>query len=83
MDEFLNSQKSALGISDFLKSAKEYTVESFPGLNMDELFANAISGNINNDFWTNSFLNFARERIETSNSAHDNSSNCNNCSQYF
>lgn len=60
MDEFLNSQKTALGISDFLQSAKKYTTQSFPDLNMDELFTNAISGNINNSFWTNSILSFAR-----------------------
>ena len=80
MDEFLNSQKNALGISDFLQNAKEYTEASFPNLNMDELFSNAINGNINNNFWTSNILNFARKRVEASYSANDNSSNCNNYS---
>ena len=83
MDEFLNSQKSALGISDFLQNAKKYTQDSFPNLNLDNLFTNAISGNINNNFWTNSLLNFARKRIETGYSANDNSFNCYYYSQYF
>ena len=83
MEEFLNSQKSTLGISDFLQNAKKYTEESFPNLNMDDLFSSAISGNINNNFWTTSLLNFARKRIKTSNSAYDNSFNCNNYSQHF
>lgn len=64
MDEFLNSQKSALGISDFLQNAKKYTEASFPDLNMDELFSNAISGNINNDFLNNNLLNFVGKELK-------------------
>lgn len=63
MDEFLNSQKSALGISDFLQNAKQYTLDSFPDLNMDDLFTNAINGNINSNFWTNSIINFAGKEL--------------------
>ena len=83
MDEFLNSQKNALGITDFLQNAKKYTETSFPNLNIDEIFSNAISGNINNDFLNNNLLNFARKRAETNNWTYDNSFNCNYSSQYF
>ena len=43
MNEFLNSQKNMLGISDFLQSAQKYTQENFPNLDMDNLFSSAIS----------------------------------------
>ncbi len=62
MDEFINSQKSILGISDFLQSAQNYTKESFPQLDVDNLFTGAIRGSISTNFWTNSILNFARRR---------------------
>ena len=64
MDEFLNSQKNALGISDFLQNAKKYTESSFPNLNMDELFSKAIRGNINNEFLNNNLLNFASKELK-------------------
>lgn len=60
MDEFINSQKNLLGISDFLQSASKYTQENFPELEIDNLFTSAISGSISTNFWTNSLLDFAR-----------------------
>ena len=60
MDEFMNSQKNILGISDFLQSAKDYTKTNFPDLELDGLFSSAINGSISTNFWTNSILNFAR-----------------------
>lgn len=70
MDEFLNSQKNTLGISDFLQSAQSYTKENFPDLNIDSLFSSAISGNISTNFWTNTILDFARTRDKTCTTAH-------------
>lgn len=60
MDEFINSQKNLLGISDFLQSASKYTQENFPELEIDNLFTSAISGSISTNFWTNSLLDFVR-----------------------
>lgn len=83
MDEFINSQKNMLGISDFLQNAKKYTQESFPDLDMNDLFTSAISGSISNNFWTNSILDFARTRNKVGNPADDYSIDSYNNSQYF
>lgn len=63
MEDFMNTQKSALGISDFLQNAQNYTQENFPDLNMDNLFSSAITGNLGTNFWTNSILNFAGNEV--------------------
>lgn len=78
MDDFLNSQKNILGISDFLKSAEKYTQNNFPDLNIDNLFSSAISGGIDTNFWTSNILNFARSRDKIGNSAYDYSAYCYN-----
>ena len=70
MNEFMNSQKSLLGISDFLQSASNYTKENFPQLNVDDLFTSAISGSISTNFWTNSILDLARTRSKTCHTTH-------------
>lgn len=77
MDEFINSQKNILGISDFLQTAQTYTHENFPELNIENLFSSAISGSISTNFWTNNILNLARRRSKSSYSANDYSSYCN------
>ena len=61
MEEMINSQKNILGISDFLETAKKYTNESFPDLNINTLFDNAISGQISTNFWTSSILQLVRK----------------------
>lgn len=76
MDEFINSQKNILGISDFLQSASKYTQENFPDLEIDNLFTSAISGSISTNFWTNSILDFARTRSKTCYAADDYCVNC-------
>lgn len=76
MDEFINSQKNLLGISDFLQTASKYTQENFPDLEMDNLFTSAISGSISTNFWTNSLLDFARTRSKTCHTADDYGINC-------
>lgn len=76
MDEFISSQKNTLGISDFLQNAKQYTQENFPDLDLDNLFTNAISGNISTNFWTNSILDLARTRSEKDFTTDDYSFNC-------
>lgn len=60
----METQKNALGISDFLQSAQNYTQENFPDLNMDNLFSSAISGNLGTNFWTNTLLSFAGNEVK-------------------
>lgn len=50
MEEMLSSQKKILGITDFLNSAREYTMNVFPDMNIDTIFSDSIKGNINNNF---------------------------------
>lgn len=76
MNEFMNSQKNMLGISDFLKTASQYTKENFPDLDVENLFSSAISGNISTNFWTNSILDMARKRSKTCHSIDDYCFNC-------
>lgn len=50
MEEIINSQKKMLGISDFLNTAKKYTQDTFPDLNINDIFSESISGTINHNF---------------------------------
>lgn len=50
MDEIIKSQSNTLGINGFLDSAKTYTENSFPDLDIIQLFSDSISGNIDNIF---------------------------------
>lgn len=50
MNEMINSQTKILGIDDFLNSAKKYTENVFPNLNINELFTSSLTGNIGNVF---------------------------------
>lgn len=50
MNEIIKTQTDALGINNFLESAKNYTENSFPDLDIMQLFSDSISGNIGNIF---------------------------------
>lgn len=65
MNELINSQKNILGIDSFINSANNYISESFPDLDISELFTSAISGNVSTNFWTNSFLNLAGKEVKS------------------
>lgn len=54
-NEIINMQKDTLNISDFLKEAEEYTEESMPNIDLNELLSVAISGNIDNGKLLNMF----------------------------
>ncbi len=43
----IDAQKDTLNISDFITEAEEYTKESMPDIDLNELLNNAISGNLN------------------------------------
>lgn len=47
-DEIINIQKDTLNISDFISESEEYTKESMPDIDVNELLSNAITGNIDN-----------------------------------
>lgn len=64
MEEILNSQKTLLGIDDFLKTSKLYINETFPNLDMGELFTNTLKGNISTNFWTNTILDLASKELK-------------------
>lgn len=50
MNEIIRSQSDVIGINNFLDSAKNYTENSFPNLDIMQLFSDSISGNIGNIF---------------------------------
>lgn len=50
MEDLISSQSNALGINDFLNSAKVYTENVFPDLDIMKLFSDSVTGNIGNIF---------------------------------
>lgn len=46
-NEIINIQKDTLNISDFITEAENYTKESMPNIDLNDLLSNAISGNLN------------------------------------
>ena len=45
-NDIIQSQKSSLGITDFLKETEKYSTDLLENTNVEKLFADAISGNI-------------------------------------
>lgn len=62
-DEIINIQKDTLNISDFISEAEEYTKESMPDIDLNELLSNAITGNIDNVKLTRLFLGLLGKEI--------------------
>ena len=61
-DDILNSQEKELGISDFIKSSKEYTKDNLDGIDIGDIFKSAITGRVGNINLFNNILNlFGRE----------------------
>ena len=61
-DEILNSQSKELGISDFIKTSKEYTKDNLDGIDIKDVFNSAITGRVGNLNLYNNILNlFGRE----------------------
>ena len=56
MEEIFVSQIDSLNINDFLDSAKQFTKENFPDLNITEIFNSSISGTVGSELIENSFL---------------------------
>ncbi len=64
MDEIIDSQTEALGINNFLNSAKNYTEKNFPNLNINELFKSSLTGNIGNIFKVSNIGNIFLNEIQ-------------------
>ena len=61
-DEILSSQQKELGISDFINISKKYTEDNLDGIDIKEVFNNAITGRVGNINLFNNILNlFGRE----------------------
>lgn len=56
MDEIFNLQIDSLNINDFLNSAKEFTKENFPDLDISEIFNSSITGTLGEELLESSFL---------------------------
>lgn len=64
-EDILNSQKEVLGISDFINSSKKYTEDSFGGIDIKNIFEDAITGRIGNTNLFNNFLNILGREAKT------------------
>ena len=62
MDETIDEQEEALGISAFIKQAQKYTSEAFGDMNINDLYESAITGNINADGMVNRCFQNIRDR---------------------
>lgn len=61
-EEILKSQKESLNIGAFIKETKKYTEDSLEGIDLNELFSNAIAGKIDNKTILGSISKIARQR---------------------
>lgn len=65
MEEILNSQASTLGINDFLRASEKYTKNVFKDVDISELFASSLNGNIDNIFKFSDFENLFLKEINS------------------
>ena len=63
-EEILSSQKQALGISDFIEEANEYTKNSLDNVEIGELFSSAIKGEISSKEIGNSIFKLLGKEIK-------------------
>ena len=61
-NEIIESQKQNLKISDFINEAQQYTKESMPGVDLNNLLSTVISGNIDNVKLMKLFWSLLRKR---------------------
>lgn len=65
-EDIINAQQDTLNISDFLKQSKEYTNETLPDLDLNELLKSAINGSIDNVKLIRLFIGtFSKEVLES------------------
>lgn len=63
-EEIMSSQKEALGITDFIKEANNYTQKSFENVNMEEIFSSAITGEISSNKILDGILNLLGKEVK-------------------
>lgn len=65
-EKIIESQKDTLKISSFIKEAKDYTKEVFPDIDMNNIFTNAIKGEVSTNIVFKSILDlFGKELKNT------------------
>lgn len=64
VDESIKTQEEALGISGFIKEAGNYTKEVFEDLDLNSVYKDAISGEINTEGLLNSILKIAGGEVQ-------------------
>lgn len=62
-NETLKAQEESLGISDFIKETEEYTKDTFSNIDINSMYENALSGNINTSGMMNSIFNLVGKEI--------------------
>lgn len=62
-EEIMNQEKEALGISEFIKEAEEYTREVFPNLDLNNFINSSIKGEIDLSFFKNIFLKLIGQEL--------------------
>ena len=64
--EILKSQQEDLNISEFIKEAQIYADENFEGININDLFSAAITGNIDNNMLIKAILSIVGKEVVSS-----------------
>ena len=77
-DETMESQKEALGISEFIEEADKYTKEVFENIDVDNLLTSAITGNLQEESIGKSIFNLLGKEVKGAVKILRNSY-CNNC----
>ena len=65
-NEVMEAQKNLLNISEFIKEANNYSKESFPELDMNEVLNSAIKGEIRGDFWKKAIYSVLGKEVTNS-----------------
>lgn len=63
--DILDSQQESLGISDFIKTSKQYAQTTLGDIDLQNIFEDAITGRIGNTNLFNSFLNILGRETKT------------------
>lgn len=61
----LESQQQSLGISDFISTSEKYTNGTLDGIDLNDVFQDAITGRIGNTNFFNNFLNILGRETKT------------------
>ena len=62
-NETLKLQEEALGISGFIKETEEYTKDTFSDINLNSIYENALTGNLNTSGIANTILKIAGKEV--------------------